>query len=79
MFSKFLSFIGISRSKNKVKKNQVSPEKNNLKKNQDSKEKINLKKKTTKIKRKITKKNNSKFNLYEINNKKIKKQLKKIK
>ena len=58
MFEKFFSFIGLSKSKKKIKKNQVTPENNNSKK------------KNIKIKRKISKKKNSKLNLYEINNKK---------
>ena len=73
MLDKLLRVIGLSKTKKKpkVRKNQVAPEK--TKENNKNKTKKN-----NKIRKKISKKKNYKQNIYEINNKKIRKQLKKI-
>ena len=67
MLNKILGFFGLS----KTKKNQVNSTNSNI---INSKNKV---KKNNKIKKKISRK--SKLNIYEIDNKKIKKQVKKIK
>ena len=74
MLDKLFRIIGLSKTKKnpKVKKNQVAP----VKSKENNKNKT---KKNNKIRKKISKKKNSKQKIYEINNKKIRKQLKKIK
>ena len=68
MLQKFFNWIGLSRTKKKLNTRGKS---NNVKNKNTSK--------NSKVKKRIVKKVESKSNLYEINNKKIKKQLKKIK
>ena len=63
MLQKFFNWIGLSRTKKKS----------------NTKDRNNIKRKNSKVKKRIVKKVKSKSNLYEIDNKQIKKQLKKIK